>query len=148
MQHLIVLVLNWRCEKQFVHHFPNKVWIVCSFCFPLQGEAVDQLTHIYVNPLAANWWLRLTPKVLYWNTCSASMKSVVCAGVASGVTWEDAKEGRCAFRGVSERGSTVYLPWYCKFPTTDQRSVTRLLTASECCSCKPQGAVVKGCIQL
>lgn len=82
-------------------------------------------------------------------TCFANMKSVVYAGVVSGVSWEDAKEGRCALEEQVKGGSTVvYLPWYSKLPTTAQRSVTGPLTASECCSCKPWGAVVKGCIQL
>jgi len=30
------------------------------------------------------------------------MQSVVCAGVASEVSWEDAKEGRCGFGGAGK----------------------------------------------
>lgn len=31
-----------------------------------------------------------------------SVQSVVCAGVASELSWEDAKEGSCGFRGAGK----------------------------------------------
>lgn len=49
------------------------------------------------------------------------MKSVVCVGVASGVSWEDAKEGRCALEEQVKEAA----PWCTCLGIANSPLVTR-----------------------